>query len=82
MTRTSNGFTACILYTMADINSPINDAPAEQALAIAPPTRNDDQIFSAFTTSSMIPAIYIQQFWDTMCFDSSTGCTTVSWMSN
>ncbi|GKC26360.1 retrovirus-related pol polyprotein from transposon TNT 1-94 [Tanacetum coccineum] len=23
--------------------------------------------------SSIIPAIYIQQFWDTMCFDSSTG---------
>ncbi|GJW73308.1 hypothetical protein Tco_0132678, partial [Tanacetum coccineum] len=29
--------------------------------------------FRAFTTSSMIPAIYIQQFWDTMCFNSSTG---------
>ncbi|GJZ49511.1 integrase, catalytic region, zinc finger, CCHC-type containing protein [Tanacetum coccineum] len=29
--------------------------------------------FKAFTTSSMIPAIYIQQFWDTMCFNSSTG---------
>ncbi|GKD33442.1 retrovirus-related pol polyprotein from transposon TNT 1-94 [Tanacetum coccineum] len=27
----------------------------------------------AFTTSSMIPAIYIQQFWDTMCYDSTTG---------
>nr|GEX01487.1 retrovirus-related Pol polyprotein from transposon TNT 1-94 [Tanacetum cinerariifolium] len=27
----------------------------------------------AFTTSSTIPAIYIQQFWDTMCFNSSTG---------
>ncbi|GJX99644.1 hypothetical protein Tco_0356663 [Tanacetum coccineum] len=29
--------------------------------------------FRAFTASSMIPAIYIQQFWDTMCFNSSTG---------
>nr|GEZ72063.1 hypothetical protein [Tanacetum cinerariifolium] len=29
--------------------------------------------FRAFTTSSTIPAIYIQQFWDTMCFNSSTG---------
>nr|GEX87840.1 copia protein [Tanacetum cinerariifolium] len=29
--------------------------------------------FRAFITSSMIPAIYIQQFWDTMCFNSSTG---------
>nr|GEV44781.1 ribonuclease H-like domain-containing protein [Tanacetum cinerariifolium] len=27
----------------------------------------------AFTTSSTIPAIYIQWFWDTMCFNSSTG---------
>ncbi|GKE65746.1 hypothetical protein Tco_1519907, partial [Tanacetum coccineum] len=98
--------------TMADMNMPANDIPAEQAPAIAPPTRTDDQIlpstkwvpigkskcildvhksqrnpifpidvallkntnfFRAFTTSSMIPAIYIQQFWDTMCFNSSTG---------
>ncbi|GKD59516.1 hypothetical protein Tco_1297025, partial [Tanacetum coccineum] len=29
--------------------------------------------FSAFTTSFTIPAIYIQQFWDTMCFNTSTG---------
>ncbi|GJU96996.1 retrovirus-related pol polyprotein from transposon TNT 1-94 [Tanacetum coccineum] len=29
--------------------------------------------FRAFTASSTILAIYIQQFWDTMCFDSSTG---------
>ncbi|GJW68886.1 retrovirus-related pol polyprotein from transposon TNT 1-94 [Tanacetum coccineum] len=29
--------------------------------------------FRAFTASSMIQAIYIQQFWDTMCFNSSTG---------
>ncbi|GJU02247.1 retrovirus-related pol polyprotein from transposon TNT 1-94 [Tanacetum coccineum] len=59
--------------TMADMNVRTNDAPAEQAPAIAPPTRTDDQIFSAFMASSIIPAIYIQQFWDTMCFDSSTG---------
>ncbi|GJW14983.1 hypothetical protein Tco_0019116, partial [Tanacetum coccineum] len=31
--------------TMADMNIPANDAPAEQAPAIAPPTRTDDQIF-------------------------------------
>ncbi|GKG09430.1 hypothetical protein Tco_0338176, partial [Tanacetum coccineum] len=31
--------------TMADINIPTNDAPTEQAPAIAPPTRTDDQIF-------------------------------------
>ncbi|GJU52074.1 retrovirus-related pol polyprotein from transposon TNT 1-94 [Tanacetum coccineum] len=30
--------------TMADINIPANDAPAEQAPAIAPPTKTDDQI--------------------------------------
>ncbi|GJV30753.1 hypothetical protein Tco_1391153 [Tanacetum coccineum] len=29
--------------------------------------------FRAFMTSSTIPAIYIQQFWDTMCFNTSTG---------
>ncbi|GKA08352.1 retrovirus-related pol polyprotein from transposon TNT 1-94 [Tanacetum coccineum] len=29
--------------------------------------------FRAFTASSTIPAIYIQQFWDTICFNSSTG---------
>ncbi|GKC54963.1 copia protein [Tanacetum coccineum] len=97
---------------MADMNMPANDVPAEQAPAIAPPTRTDDQIlpsskwvpigksncvldvqksqrnpifpiavailkntnfFRAFTASSTIPAIYIQQFWDTMCFNSSTG---------
>nr|GEZ53233.1 hypothetical protein [Tanacetum cinerariifolium] len=32
-------------YTMVDMNIPTNDAPAEQAPAIAPPTRTDDQIF-------------------------------------
>ncbi|GJZ80740.1 retrovirus-related pol polyprotein from transposon TNT 1-94 [Tanacetum coccineum] len=96
---------------MADLNIPANDAPVEQAPAVAPPARTDDQIlplskwvpigksncvldvhkpqrnpiflivvallksnFSrAFTASSTIPAIYIQQFWDTMCFNSSTG---------
>ncbi|GJT24599.1 retrovirus-related pol polyprotein from transposon TNT 1-94 [Tanacetum coccineum] len=30
-------------------------------------------LFRAFTSSSMIPAIYIQQFWDTMRYDSTTG---------
>ncbi|GJT71201.1 hypothetical protein Tco_1030487 [Tanacetum coccineum] len=29
--------------------------------------------FKAFTTSSMIPAIYIQRFWNTMRYDSTTG---------
>ncbi|GJU15865.1 retrovirus-related pol polyprotein from transposon TNT 1-94 [Tanacetum coccineum] len=100
------------LYSMADMNIPTDNVPAEQAPAVAPPTRTDDQIlplskwvpigksnsvldvhkphrnpifpidvallkntnfFRAFTASSTIPAIYIQQFWDTMCFNSSTG---------
>ncbi|GJS89745.1 retrovirus-related pol polyprotein from transposon TNT 1-94 [Tanacetum coccineum] len=29
--------------------------------------------FRAFTASSTIPAIYIQQFWDTICFNSKAG---------
>ncbi|GJS17398.1 integrase, catalytic region, zinc finger, CCHC-type containing protein, partial [Tanacetum coccineum] len=29
--------------------------------------------FRAFTASLTIPAIYIQQFWDTICFDSKAG---------
>nr|GEV99194.1 hypothetical protein [Tanacetum cinerariifolium] len=58
---------------MADMNIPANDSPAEQAHAVALPTRKDDLILPAFTASSLIPAIYIQQFWDTMCFNSSTG---------
>ncbi|GJZ24735.1 retrovirus-related pol polyprotein from transposon TNT 1-94 [Tanacetum coccineum] len=97
---------------MANMNIPANDAPVEQAPAVVPPTRMDDQIlplskwvpigksnnvldvhkpqrnpiftmavallknanfFRAFTTSSTIPAIYIHQFWDTMCFNSSIG---------
>nr|GEY78494.1 retrovirus-related Pol polyprotein from transposon TNT 1-94 [Tanacetum cinerariifolium] len=101
-----------VVYIMADKNIPATDAPAEQAHAIAPPTRMDDQIFPssnwvptgksncvldvqksqrnpifliavailkntnffrAFIASFTIPAIYIQQFWDTMCFNSSTG---------
>nr|GFB51769.1 hypothetical protein [Tanacetum cinerariifolium] len=32
------------LDTMADMNIPANDAPAEQAPTVTPPTRTDDQI--------------------------------------
>ncbi|GJV67923.1 hypothetical protein Tco_1483432 [Tanacetum coccineum] len=92
---------------MADVN-----APVEQAPAVAPPTRTDEQIlprirwvpigksncyldaeksqsnpiyniavdilkqtnfFKAFTASSTIPAIYIQQFWDIICYDRTVG---------
>nr|GEZ98254.1 hypothetical protein [Tanacetum cinerariifolium] len=35
----------CKFYTMADMNIPANDAPAEQAHAVTPPTKMDDQIF-------------------------------------
>ncbi|GKD63066.1 hypothetical protein Tco_1305174 [Tanacetum coccineum] len=97
------------LDTMADINV---NAPAEQAPAMAPPTRTDDQIlprirwvpigksncyldversqsnpiykivvdilkhtnfFRAFTASSTISSIYIQQFWDNVRYDNKTG---------
>ncbi|GKF93008.1 hypothetical protein Tco_0279727 [Tanacetum coccineum] len=83
----------------------------QQAPAVAPPTRNDEQIlprirwvpigksncylddeksqsnqiykiavdilkqtnfFRAFTASSTIPAIYIRQFWDIICYDRIT----------
>nr|GEX40607.1 uncharacterized mitochondrial protein AtMg00810-like [Tanacetum cinerariifolium] len=74
-------------YTLADMNSPINDAPAEQAPTIAPPTRTDDQILPLskwvpIGKSNCVldvqklqrnPIFLIAQFWDTMCFDSSTG---------
>nr|GEY36151.1 reverse transcriptase domain-containing protein [Tanacetum cinerariifolium] len=30
--------------------------------------------FRAFTASSTIPSIYIQQFWDTVLYDKSAGC--------
>ncbi|GJW96564.1 hypothetical protein Tco_0178372 [Tanacetum coccineum] len=95
--------------TMVDVNV---NAPAEQAPAMAPPTRTDDQIlprsscvpvgksncyldveksqsnpiykiamdilkhtnfFRAFTASSTILSIYIQQFWDTIRYDKTTG---------
>ncbi|GJR71894.1 hypothetical protein Tco_0084259 [Tanacetum coccineum] len=29
--------------------------------------------FRAFTASSTIPSIYIQQFWDTICYDRTDG---------
>ncbi|GJX34618.1 hypothetical protein Tco_0246175 [Tanacetum coccineum] len=95
--------------TMADVNV---NAPAEQAPAMAPPTRTDEQIlprsrwvpvgksncyldversqsnpiykilvyimkhtnfFRAFIASSTIPSIYIQQFWDIVRYDKTTG---------
>ncbi|GKA45634.1 retrovirus-related pol polyprotein from transposon TNT 1-94 [Tanacetum coccineum] len=72
--------------TMADVNVNVN-APAEQAPAMAPPTLKSQSnptykidvdilkhtnFFKAFTASSTIPSIYIQQFWDTIRYDKTT----------
>nr|GEX35163.1 retrovirus-related Pol polyprotein from transposon TNT 1-94 [Tanacetum cinerariifolium] len=69
------------LDTMADVNV---NAPAGQAPTMAAPMRTNDQIlphirwhtnfFRVFTTSSTIPSIYIQQFWDTVRYDKSDRC--------
>nr|GEW65318.1 hypothetical protein [Tanacetum cinerariifolium] len=72
--------------SMADMNIPANDAPAEQAHAVAPPTKTDDQIFSSSkwvtidksncvldVQKSQRNSIFPIVFWDTMCFNSSTG---------
>nr|GEW61912.1 monodehydroascorbate reductase [Tanacetum cinerariifolium] len=95
---------------MADVNV---NAPSNQSLIMAPPTRTDYQIlphirwvpigksncyldversqsnpiykivvdilkhanfFRAFTTSSTIPSIYIQQFWDIVRYEKTVGC--------
>nr|GEU33521.1 hypothetical protein [Tanacetum cinerariifolium] len=45
------------LDTMADMNILANDAPAEQALAIAPPTRMDDQILPSNID-------YVERIWE------------------
>ncbi|GJU89538.1 hypothetical protein Tco_1301961 [Tanacetum coccineum] len=42
------------------------------------PTRSDDQILPfaawvAFTASALVPAIYIQQFWNTLTYEAKTG---------
>nr|GEV49033.1 retrovirus-related Pol polyprotein from transposon TNT 1-94 [Tanacetum cinerariifolium] len=65
-----------LCYKMADVNV---NAPANQVPTMAPPARTDDQILPhirwvAFTASSTIPSIYIQQFWDTVRYDKTAGC--------
>nr|GFA82404.1 histone deacetylase 14 [Tanacetum cinerariifolium] len=35
---------------------------------------NHTNFFRAFTASSTIPSVYIQQFWDTVLYDKSAGC--------
>nr|GFB06669.1 hypothetical protein [Tanacetum cinerariifolium] len=57
---------------MADVNAPPGQTPT-----MAPPVRADDQILPhirAFTASSTIPSIYIQQFWDTILYDKKARC--------
>ncbi|GJR07079.1 hypothetical protein Tco_0530063 [Tanacetum coccineum] len=56
---------------------------AEQNVPTQPPTRTDEQIvprsqcntnfFQAFTASANVPAIYLQQFWNTMKYNKKTG---------
>nr|GEW83511.1 retrovirus-related Pol polyprotein from transposon TNT 1-94 [Tanacetum cinerariifolium] len=78
------------LDTMADMNIPTNDAPTEQAPAITPLTRTDDQIL---LSSKWVP---IGPSWRPLRFLLSTfssfgtpcalthllGYTAVSWMTN
>ncbi|GJY81309.1 hypothetical protein Tco_0494060, partial [Tanacetum coccineum] len=45
---------------------------AEQNVPAQPPTRTDEQI----VPRSYIPAIYVQQFWNTMKYDKKTGVYT------
>nr|GFA48849.1 hypothetical protein [Tanacetum cinerariifolium] len=61
-----------IIDKMANVNAPSGQTPT-----MAPPVRADDQILPhirAFTASSGIPSIYIQQFWDTILYDKKAGC--------
>ncbi|GKA48861.1 hypothetical protein Tco_0741819, partial [Tanacetum coccineum] len=57
---------------------------AEQNVPAQPPTRIDEQIisvdilsntnfFRAFTALASVPAIYLQQFWNTMKYNEKTG---------
>nr|GEW84083.1 hypothetical protein [Tanacetum cinerariifolium] len=60
-------------YTIADVNV---NAPADQAPTMAPPTHilKHTNLFRAFTASSTIPSIYIQQFWDNVRYDKTARC--------
>ncbi|GJR43360.1 hypothetical protein Tco_1311463 [Tanacetum coccineum] len=61
-----------------------NNTMAEQNVPAQAPTRTDEQIisvdilrntnfFRAFSASASVPAIYIQQFWNSMKYDEKTG---------
>ncbi|GJW34384.1 integrase, catalytic region, zinc finger, CCHC-type containing protein [Tanacetum coccineum] len=63
------------------------DKMADENVSAPAPTRSDDQIFpfisvdilqntnffGAFTASASIPAIYIQQFWNTLTYEAKAG---------
>ncbi|GJR35047.1 retrovirus-related pol polyprotein from transposon TNT 1-94 [Tanacetum coccineum] len=77
--------------TMADMNIPVNDAPAVQAHVVAPPTRTDDQILPlSKTPTSSRPSHHPLRFrlstfssFGTPCaLIRLLGCTVVRWMSN
>ncbi|GJS29951.1 integrase, catalytic region, zinc finger, CCHC-type containing protein [Tanacetum coccineum] len=64
------GKSNCVLDVQKSQRNPI--------FLIAVAILKNSNFFRAFTTSSTILAIYIQQFWDTMCFNSSTGLYSFS----
>ncbi|GJR33935.1 retrovirus-related pol polyprotein from transposon TNT 1-94 [Tanacetum coccineum] len=58
---------------MADLNILADIAPAEQAPAVVLPTRTDDQILPSSKWVHIGKSNSVLDFWDTMCFNSSTG---------
>ncbi|GJS13258.1 hypothetical protein Tco_0407730 [Tanacetum coccineum] len=56
-------------------NCNLNEEKSQPSLIfkIAVDILKQANFFRAFTASSTIPTIYIQQFWDTICFDSKAG---------
>nr|GEV06084.1 retrovirus-related Pol polyprotein from transposon TNT 1-94 [Tanacetum cinerariifolium] len=76
------GFTCA--NTMPGMNMPANDVPTEQAPAIAPLTRMDDQILPIRKWVLLVKSNYVLdvlksqrnlifKFWDTMHYDATTG---------
>ncbi|GJT72078.1 hypothetical protein Tco_1031364 [Tanacetum coccineum] len=67
------------------VNTLMQNTMAEQNVPAQAPTRTDEQILPrsawlqirksnlAFSASTSVPAIYIQQFWNTMKYDEKTG---------
>nr|GEU87618.1 hypothetical protein [Tanacetum cinerariifolium] len=70
---------------MVDMNIPTNDVPADQAPAIAPPTRTDDQILPLRKWVPVGKSNYVLDALSSRKPCGMTqllGYTTVSWMSN